>query len=87
MTDKEKREKTINRLKTIKGHIEGVEKMILDDKPCKDILMQLAAIRSSVNNTGIELLKNNAQNCFVDDELTSDDLNDVIETIIKYTNK
>lgn len=87
MTEKEKRDKIINRLKTIKGHIEGVEKMILDEKPCKDVLLQLAAIRSSVNNAGIELLKNNAEDCFVKDDLTSDDLNEVIDTIIKYTNK
>ncbi|MBJ2354967.1 metal-sensitive transcriptional regulator, partial [Sphaerochaeta sp. S2] len=37
--------KIINRLRTIKGHIAGIEKMVEEGKPCDDILVQIAAIR------------------------------------------
>ncbi len=81
----EERKKIINRLRTIKGHVEGVEKMILDEKPCEDVLVQIAAIRSAVNNVGIEILKNNAKNCFHREGIDKEEFSKIMDSIIKFS--
>lgn len=40
-----------NRLKRIDGQIQGVLRMIQDEKDCKDVVTQLSAIRSAVDRT------------------------------------
>lgn len=52
-----------NRLASIEGHIKGVKKMLIDDKPCEDVLVQLSAIESAVNAAGKLLLKAHLKHC------------------------
>lgn len=59
LEDEEVKKELISRLRTIKGHIGGVEKMVENDKDCKDILLQISAIKSSVNKLGLYLAENN----------------------------
>ncbi|MBM7555963.1 metal-sensitive transcriptional regulator [Halanaerobacter jeridensis] len=59
LEDEEVKKEVISRLRTIKGHIGGVEKMVENDKDCKDILLQISAIKSSVNKLGLYLAENN----------------------------
>lgn len=49
----------INRLSRIVGQINGVKKMIAEDRPCADILIQMMAISSSVKSTQRSLFENN----------------------------
>ncbi|MGT2961042.1 metal-sensing transcriptional repressor [Streptococcus caballi] len=41
----------LNRLKRAEGQLRGIQKMIDDDQECIDIVMQLTAVRSSINRT------------------------------------
>lgn len=43
----------INRIKVIRGHLAGVEKMILNQKPHQDILTQLSAISSAMHKVAL----------------------------------
>ncbi len=45
------------RLRTIEGQIRGIEQMILDDRYCDDILIQISAINKSLQGIATELLK------------------------------
>ena len=45
----EKTTKIINRLKSIEGHVRGVEKMIEDDAYCIDIVKQIEAIQAALH--------------------------------------
>ena len=49
----------VNRLSRIVGQINGVKKMIEEDRPCADILIQMMAISSSVKSTQRSLFQNN----------------------------
>ena len=55
---KEKRA-VVNRLNRIVGQINGVKKMIEEDRPCGDILIQMMAISSSVKSTQRSIFENN----------------------------
>ncbi|MCK8059237.1 MULTISPECIES: metal-sensitive transcriptional regulator [unclassified Fusibacter] len=83
------KKKIINRLKTIKGHIAGIEKMIEEDKPCEDILLQIAAIKSSVHKVGIVIMEEHAMQCMVTDDdgnlVDKKQMENVIKTLLNYS--
>lgn len=63
----EKEKKAIcNRLSRAIGHLEAVKRMVEKDEGCSDILIQLAAVRSAINNTGKVILKNHISLCIVE---------------------
>lgn len=83
------RKKIVNRLRTIKGHIAGIEKMIEEDKGCDEVLVQIAAIRSSVNKVGLAILENNAESCLFnsseDGKISQEEVRKVIQSFISFT--
>ncbi|KUK76933.1 MAG: hypothetical protein XD93_0634, partial [candidate division WS6 bacterium 34_10] len=46
-----------NRIARIKGQIEGVERMIDEQRDSLDIVQQIVAINSALKKVGIEILK------------------------------
>lgn len=54
---KEEMKPILNRISRAIGHLEYVKRMIEDEKDCTEVLIQLSAVRSAINNTGLELLK------------------------------
>lgn len=78
-TPEEKR-KINNRLNIIEGQIKGIKKMIDEDRYCSDILMQIAAVNSSLKSLGKNILKNHLSTCVVDD-IKRDNLQIIDEVI------
>ncbi|MEA3424498.1 MAG: metal-sensitive transcriptional regulator [Bacillota bacterium] len=89
MEHEESKKKILNRLKTIKGHIGGVEKMIADDQPCEDIALQISAIRASVHKVGMLIMEDYAKECITSNvDLPNEDihkLEKVIHTLLEFT--
>ena len=56
----------INRLSRAIGHLESVKKMVIDERDCSEVLIQLAAVKSALNNTGKLILKDHIEHCIVD---------------------
>ena len=66
--DKDKLNKDIlNRLKRIEGQVKGIQKMVEDDRYCVDILVQISAIRSAIDNVGTMILENHIKGCVSND--------------------
>ncbi len=61
----ENKRAVINRLSRAIGHLESVKKMVEEDANCSDVLIQLAAVRSAINNTGKVILKEHISHCIV----------------------
>ena len=55
-----------NRLARAIGHLQKVKQMVEDDEDCSDVLIQLAAVKSAINNTGKVILKLLQDTCRVD---------------------
>jgi len=51
------------RINRIAGQVEGIGRMVDSGRYCVDILDQIAAVRSALNNVGIELLTNHIEGC------------------------
>ena len=63
MLNTEAEKAILTRLKTVKGHIAGIERMVENKENCADILVQISATRSAIEKIGIYLLENNAKDC------------------------
>ena len=48
MLDAEKKRTLVNRLKSIEGHIRGIERMVEEDVYCMDILKQVKAVQQAL---------------------------------------
>ena len=78
----------INRLARAIGHPERVKAMVEEGRDCAEVLIQLAAVRSAINNTGKVILKDHLEHCIVDavqtqDFAAIDELNRAIEQFVK----
>ena len=78
----------VNRLSRAIGHLESVKRMVEDGRDCSEVLVQIAAVRSAINNIGKVILQDHIQHCLVDavehdDEQALDDLCQAIDKFIK----
>ena len=76
-------------LRTARGQIDGVLKMIEDNRYCMDIMMQLQAVESLVHKTQREVLRGHLSGC-VQDAFETGDQNEreqKIAEIIKLLDK
>lgn len=78
----------INRLSRAIGHLESVKKMVEEGKDCSEVLIQLAAVKSAVNNTGKLILKDHIEHCIVhaienDDKEAIEQLSVAIDRFMK----
>ncbi|WP_432662278.1 metal-sensitive transcriptional regulator [Wukongibacter baidiensis] len=89
MANEESRKKITNRLRTLKGHIAGIEKMVEEGKECEDILIQIAAVKSSMHKIGMIIVEEHALDCLLnqeDDEcIDKEKAKKVIKTLLNYT--
>ena len=84
----ENQKAVINRLARAIGHLEKVKRMVEEGHDCTDVLVQLAAVRSALDNTGKVILKDHMRHCMVDavvagDEDAIDDLCLAIDKFMK----
>ena len=86
-SDEEKRA-VVNRISRAIGHLESIRRMVESDADCSEVLIQLAAVRSAINNTGKVVLKNHIDHCIVEaveegDQSAIEALNEAIDKFIK----
>lgn len=59
-------QKSISRLRRIKGQVEGVERMITARKYCPDIIIQIRAARAALASLEAGILEKHLQHCVTD---------------------
>jgi DNA-binding FrmR family transcriptional regulator len=55
----------LRRLAYIEGHLQGVRRMVSDDKYCVDVLKQTYAVRRAIEKLEALILENHLQGCVV----------------------
>ena len=84
----ENQKAVVNRLARAIGHLEKVKRMVEEGYDCSEVLIQLAAVRSALDNTGKVILKDHMRHCMVDavaagDQDAIDDLCQAIDKLMK----
>ena len=74
--------KITTRLKRIMGQLGGVEKMILNNTYCIDIITQTSAIKSAVSALEDEMLRSHLSHC-LHNEANKNRLKEMQEEILK----
>ena len=59
----EAKERILKRLKSIEGHVRGVQKMVEEDQYCIDVLAQTFAIQRALDAVNALILERHLQTC------------------------
>ena len=62
----ENQKAVINRLARAIGHLEKVKRMVEEGYDCSEVLVQLAAVKSAINNVSKVILQDHIRHCIVD---------------------
>ena len=54
-----------HRLSRIEGQLRGVQKMVDEDRSCKDIIQQLIAIRAAIQSASIHFMQEVTDDCLL----------------------
>lgn len=82
----EEKKKALQALKTSKGQIEGIIKMIEDERYCMDISNQIIAAQALLKKSNLLILKQHLTHC-VKDACLSDNGEEKMEEIIAIIEK
>ena len=82
----EEYKRLVNRLSRIEGQIRGIKGMLDKSAYCPDILTQVAAAGSALNDFGRELLSNHIRTCVVEDVRAGkeDTVDELLTTLQKF---
>ena len=56
----------LNRMSKIIGHMESVKTMVENGRDCSEVLIQLAAVKSSISSVSRVILKDHIDHCIVE---------------------
>lgn len=81
-------QKVVHRLSRAIGHLESIRTMVEEGRECGEVLIQIAAVKSAVNNIGKLILQDHIQHCVMDAAAAGDtqvlqDLSKAIDQFVK----
>ena len=88
---KAKKTDVSHKLKVARGQLDGILKMVDENRYCVDILVQISAIRSAIDNVGTIILENHIKGCvsndlkYGDEEQSEAAIKELMDTIKKFT--
>lgn len=83
-TDDEKK-RLITRLNIIEGQIRGINQMVVEDRYCGDILIQISAVSNALKSLGNNILENHLNTCVVRD--IKDDRLEILDEVMNLVKK
>jgi DNA-binding FrmR family transcriptional regulator len=87
MYTEERKENCIRRLKAAEGQLRGLQEMLESQRPCLEVLTQLAAAQSALRQVSRIVLRNYLENCASDAIRRSDPkvYDDLMDAIFKFS--
>ena len=83
----EERRRIVNRLKRLEGQVRGLQTMVESGKPCEDVLTQIMAAKSALNQVGLHIIGHSMKRCLIDTQDRGRDelIDEAIAIFIKYS--
>jgi CsoR family transcriptional regulator, copper-sensing transcriptional repressor len=60
------KEALVKRLHRIEGQVRGIERMVVDERYCIDVLTQIAAVSTALESLAVKLLEDHVRHCVAD---------------------
>jgi DNA-binding FrmR family transcriptional regulator len=73
MEERDDTKKLMDRLARVEGQVRGVRKMLEEDRACEDVMPQLLAARSGLEQAGRLILERRLERCLASDPFLSPD--------------
>ena len=83
----DKKTSAINRLKTVRGHLDAVIAMVEEERYCPEIMKQVSALQGSLDKVNRVLLEGHLETCVlhaVSEGRTAEIVDELMETL-RYT--
>ena len=64
--DTQAKAKTLGRLRRVEGQVQGIQRMVEQDKACVDILLQLKAVQGAVEQVQKLVLGQHLESCVLE---------------------
>ena len=77
------KEAVSKRLNRIEGQVRGINKMVAGDKYCIDILTQISAAQSALDQVALELLTEHARHCLTNEKVGPKSQDAKVEELVK----
>jgi DNA-binding FrmR family transcriptional regulator len=79
------------RLHRIEGQVRGIERMILEDRYCIDVLTQVAAVSTALDSLALEILDDHVSHCVAgalasgDEAAAAEKSRELLEAVQRFT--
>jgi len=60
------RQRTTLRLRRLEGQIRGLQQMVESERPCPEVLVQMAAVQEALRGVARELMREHLRHCAAD---------------------
>jgi len=82
-------EETLNRLARIIGQVQGIKRMVEEEKYCIDIITQVQAARSALRSVELQILQKHMHHCVSDAFASGDqkDANEKMDELLRVMKK
>ncbi|GEM82026.1 metal-sensitive transcriptional regulator [Meiothermus hypogaeus] len=77
----EARTRVLNRLKRLEGQVRGLQKMVEEDRDCREILTLLSGIKSALEATGDLIFETYLEECQADLARGQGDTKAIVEAV------
>ena len=57
------KQETLRRIKTVEGHVRGIERMLEGDAYCIDVIRQIQAVQAALTKISVGVLDEHMQTC------------------------
>jgi CsoR family transcriptional regulator, copper-sensing transcriptional repressor len=86
--DESERKRILNRLRRLEGQIRGLHSMIESGKDCDDVLTQIMAAKSALNQVGLHIIGHSMKNCLISESAATREevIDEAIAVFLKYSN-
>lgn len=83
----EHKKSALNRLKTVRGHLDAIIAMVEEERYCPEVMKQVSAVQSSMEKVNRVLLQNHVETCVLDAvaEGRSEQIVDELMESLRYT--
>jgi len=85
MLPQEARDDLVKRLRKIEGQAQGIQRMLLEGRDCREVLNQLASVRAATQRVSAELVSYYALSCLSDPACaqSEENIHQVIDFILQ----